>query len=476
MSSGVGGAEVVGFAGSTAARALVRAGRSVIVLEARNRVGGRALNYALPGGEVSERGATFVGPTLWNGVPPRAGDPLPSPRREACAAPRTGTLAPMAMERRAVDAARERVLPRDGWRARLARDQLHAALKAVVATSVAWELGRLIGPAPVVYFAPITALVAIHPTIARSLRETLFYAASVVAGVLLAMGADAWAGTSLLGILLVVGVGVLLGAARPFGRNGSNIAFWALLVLLVGGGSPASYLSERLPEAALGLGVGVLVNVTVLPRTRLRPAGRLLDWLRTDLADVADAMAADLAQDWPPADPWWAGRDDELEQATQQARGAVGAATDSMRFNPRSRRRGRRPMERREHEVLEGLERIATAMRAIVRTLAAAAGGDDASAGLDQAFRKTYGGLLARLATPIREHGTGSRLALADVAHDLRELEAAVARGRAGQGRSWLFEALLLLELDQMHSDLIREDHEVSPRPFVATEAQEVVS
>jgi len=67
VSSGVGGAEVVGFAGLTAARALVRAGRSVIVLEARNRVGGRALNYALPGGEVSERGATFVGPTLWNG-------------------------------------------------------------------------------------------------------------------------------------------------------------------------------------------------------------------------------------------------------------------------------------------------------------------------------------------------------------------------------------------------------------------------
>ncbi len=52
-----------GFAGLTAARALVRAGKSVIVLEARNRVGGRALNYALPGGEVSERGATFVGPT-----------------------------------------------------------------------------------------------------------------------------------------------------------------------------------------------------------------------------------------------------------------------------------------------------------------------------------------------------------------------------------------------------------------------------
>jgi monoamine oxidase len=52
-----------GFAGLTAARELVRAGRSVVVLEARNRVGGRVLNHHLGGGDESERGGTFVGPT-----------------------------------------------------------------------------------------------------------------------------------------------------------------------------------------------------------------------------------------------------------------------------------------------------------------------------------------------------------------------------------------------------------------------------
>jgi monoamine oxidase len=52
-----------GFAGLTAARAIARAGHSVLVLEARDRVGGRAHNLELPGGEVSERGATFAGPT-----------------------------------------------------------------------------------------------------------------------------------------------------------------------------------------------------------------------------------------------------------------------------------------------------------------------------------------------------------------------------------------------------------------------------
>jgi monoamine oxidase len=52
-----------GFAGLTAARTLVKAGRSVAVLEARDRVGGRVWNYDLGDGQVSERGATFVGPT-----------------------------------------------------------------------------------------------------------------------------------------------------------------------------------------------------------------------------------------------------------------------------------------------------------------------------------------------------------------------------------------------------------------------------
>jgi monoamine oxidase len=52
-----------GFAGLTAARAIERAGHSAIVLEARDRIGGRALNVDVGHGEISERGATFAGPT-----------------------------------------------------------------------------------------------------------------------------------------------------------------------------------------------------------------------------------------------------------------------------------------------------------------------------------------------------------------------------------------------------------------------------
>jgi monoamine oxidase len=52
-----------GLAGLTAARRLVQGGRSVVVLEARSRVGGRVLNEDLGNGDYAELGGMFQGPT-----------------------------------------------------------------------------------------------------------------------------------------------------------------------------------------------------------------------------------------------------------------------------------------------------------------------------------------------------------------------------------------------------------------------------
>jgi monoamine oxidase len=52
-----------GLSGLMAAWRLRQRGHSVLVLEARDRVGGRIWNHDLGAGHVSERGATFVGPT-----------------------------------------------------------------------------------------------------------------------------------------------------------------------------------------------------------------------------------------------------------------------------------------------------------------------------------------------------------------------------------------------------------------------------
>src|ERR1700678_2827707 len=51
-----------GISGLTAASAVVAAGHSVIVLEARDRVGGRVLNHDIGAGRIAEAGGEFIGP------------------------------------------------------------------------------------------------------------------------------------------------------------------------------------------------------------------------------------------------------------------------------------------------------------------------------------------------------------------------------------------------------------------------------
>lgn len=131
-----------GFAGLAAADHLVSHGVDVVVLEARDRVGGRVWSQTLPGGWVIERGAEFILPddrvirstarrlglslfekgTTYGDREPRGGEPLDRPTleaafmriREALRSGRlTGRLVPAALD--ALDlpaAAREAIIAR----------------------------------------------------------------------------------------------------------------------------------------------------------------------------------------------------------------------------------------------------------------------------------------------------------------------------------------------------------------------------
>jgi uncharacterized membrane protein YccC len=255
---------------------------------------------------------------------------------------------------------------------------------------------------------------------------------------------------------------VIIGAAPIFGRSGSTIAFWSLLLMVMGGNPPSRYLSSRLPEAALGLALGVAIHLLVFPRLRFGPVRHGVRALREDLADVLEATAGELTEDWPPDDPDCTERDDRLERRSATLQEAASDTAASMRGNPRARFRGRGTAVRQHLTRTESLQRIALAVAGIVRTLEVAARQEGTPAALNRSFRAKYAQLLARLVEPVRadaeQGGVRHPADLTEFSRDLRELQAAVDAARHEDPTVWLSEALLLLQMSAICAELDAED------------------
>ena len=351
-----------------------------------------------------------------------------------------------------------RLTPQPGWRRRFLSDQIHPAARAVLAAVAAWEVGLRLGPPPAAYFAAFAALAANYPTVARSIRQTLYYATSVLASVLLVFLVDQVTTLLVAELALAVGAAIIVGGLRVFGRSGGTIAFWSLLLIVVGGHPPSSFLRERLPEAAVGLAIGVAVNVIAFPRLRIGPVQHGVRGLEDDLADVLDATAHDLREDWPPHQPQWTSRDDRLARRAAKLQSAAQDTIDSIRWNPRARRGSRRPLVRAHLARTESLQRITLAVTGIVRTLNVSAGQEGTPAALNPDFRTEYADQLRCLVGPLRAGaeigGERHPADLTGVSDQLRRMQARLDRARHDDPTVWLSEALLLLQLGAICAEL----------------------
>jgi uncharacterized membrane protein YccC len=292
-------------------------------------------------------------------------------------------------------------------------------------------------PSDAPYYAPMTAFLMMHPTIATSLRGSVQYLAAAVLGTAVALGLTAVLDTGAVGIAATVGVAVLVGGLPQLDAERATVGFWALFVLVVGGDEPADYVLTRLPEAALGVAVGLLVNLALVPPVRVRPAGLRLARLRNDLADLLEAMAADLRHDWPPDRPRWGGP--EMQTVTVDAREAVQQGRDSLRWNPRHR--GWQQATRRQVEALERLEQIGLGVRALAGLLLDAARQETTGLSLPAEVRALLADELA--ATARQVHGSGDGPAPG-------ELRQRIAALHHDDPASWLAEGTVVVQLERV--------------------------
>ena len=217
------------------------------------------------------------------------------------------------------------------------RSPLLQVLKTSVAVVVAWLLSYLLLGQPLPIFAAIAALLVVQPSVNQSLAKGLERSVGVILGVLLAYGAGMVLGTSTWIVLSIVVVSLLLAwALRLTPGSANQIPISAMLVLAIGGAQSSDYAIERVVETLLGCGIGLLVNMLIVPPVLSGPAHHAVVRLATLIAATMDAIAVALTKRQSAAElTTMLENARALRPLQRQAQAVVTSAEESLLLNPR---------------------------------------------------------------------------------------------------------------------------------------------
>jgi hypothetical protein len=190
--------------------------------------------------------------------------------------------------------------------------------------------------------------------------------ASVLAGVLVALGVATFAGLTWWSLGAVVAMSLVLGMLLRLGPHLLEVPISAMLILAVGGAEAAAV--GRVYETLVGAGIGVLVNLAVAPPLYVRPAGDAIGDLADRMARVLRGLAGDVRSDWSRdvADHWLT-EARALGAEVARADRSLERAEHSARLNPRAASiRNAQPLLR---TALTGLEHCYVSLRNLCRAL-----------------------------------------------------------------------------------------------------------
>ncbi len=238
--------------------------------------------------------------------------------------------------------------------------------KTTAAAVLSFVIAERLGTSAAPILAPLTALLVVQLTMYQTIRHGLDRIASVLAGVLLAVGVAELAGLTWWSLAIVVASSLVLGRLLRLGANLLEVPISAMIVLAVGGNSTLA--AGRVYETLVGAAVGIAVNIVIAPPLYVQPAADALGELADRVAEVLRGLAAELRRGWSraAADHW-------LEQAralgaeVARADRTLASAQESSRFNPRGSRA--RVAQPRLRTALTGLEHGYVALRSLCRAL-----------------------------------------------------------------------------------------------------------
>lgn len=249
--------------------------------------------------------------------------------------------------------------------------------KTTLAAVLAFEIADLLHTSAQPILAPLTALLVVQATLYSTLTSGLDRIASVVSGVLVAVGVARLTGLTWWSLGLVVAISLVVGRLLRLGANLLEVAISAMLVLAAAGtsigvtpGSPGleSTATGRVVETLIGAGVGLLVNVLIAPPLYVQPAGDAVAELVGKLSDYARKLATAVRGDWDRAQAHrylQAAR--ELGNEVSRADLHLSRTEESALLNPRAK--AAKEAQPRLRTALTGLEHCYVSLRNLARAI-----------------------------------------------------------------------------------------------------------
>jgi len=241
-------------------------------------------------------------------------------------------------------------------------------VKTVAAAMIAWVIAAQVFGLVQPFLAPWAALLTVHATVYRTLARGAQQVAAAVLGVLFAWAAGSTLGINVVSLGLVLLAAMVAGSTRALRAESTTAAATALMVLLTGYAHSGSMLLGRLLDTAIGIGVGLLVNLLVWPPLGDRSAARKVDIIDDRIGDLLTDMARDLAHGDADAEAW-VERTRELDHDIDDARALVRQARESGRLNLRRRAAPRLRATEALGALLGRLEQAVAELRSMARTI-----------------------------------------------------------------------------------------------------------
>lgn len=253
-------------------------------------------------------------------------------------------------------------------------------IKCVIAATAAWWISVYLLETQMPFLAPWTALLTVHATVYRSLSHGVQTSIASTLGVGLSFLIGNYLGVSLWTYALALLVGMIAARIYWIRDEGVAIATTAVFLLSSGFEDQEPLLLDRLIEVGLGVAVGIIVNLLIIPPLRDGQAARYVDSVNRRMGGVLVDMADEFAESWDTERAEaWIEETSSMERDTESAWEFVRFARESRRANPRTylRRHGvrlRTPpagvgREDRHAEALSRVDEGLSHLRNLARTL-----------------------------------------------------------------------------------------------------------